>query len=202
MKTESNVPLYAAVLIGGKSRRMGQPKHLLSIDTKTWLERTVQLLDSLVERTVLVGAGTLPVSCASLPRLYDIPGIGGPMAGVLAAFRSVPEADWLILACDMPAVTEASVRWLLEGRYEESWGRVPRLHRDKKFFEPLFALYKSEASQIFETMFKDGRARIGLVAEHTKIETPFVPSELQHCWQNINTPEELLFFQQDEDVSG
>lgn len=188
-------PIYAAILIGGKSRRMGRPKHLLKTDSKTWLERTVHLLSSQVDRTVLVGEGELPFSSTSLPRLFDVDGIGGPLAGILAAMRSAPEADWLILACDMPAVTEASVHWLLGGRSEHWWGRVPRLEKETKFCEPLFALYNAPARQLFEALLQQGKRKISLVADHPKIETPCVPDILRSSWQNINTPEELLVFQ-------
>ncbi len=53
-------PVFGCVLIGGRSRRMGRPKHLLRDGGTTWLERTVDALASAADRVVLVGGGALP----------------------------------------------------------------------------------------------------------------------------------------------
>ena len=38
-------PVFGCVLIGGKSRRMGYPKHLIQKNGKPWIQRTVELLE-------------------------------------------------------------------------------------------------------------------------------------------------------------
>ncbi len=188
-------PLYAAILIGGKSRRMGRPKHLICTDSTTWLERTVALLESVCDNIVIIGAGELPPACTALPRVPDIEETDGPLAGVLAAMRFAPEADWLVFACDMPAITAESVLWLVqEGKEGTSWGVVPRLDAAQKFYEPLFALYKSPARTLFETLLQQGKTKIGLVADNPQIQTPLVPPALHRAWENINTPGELNSF--------
>ncbi len=193
---KNSAPLYTAILIGGKSRRMGRPKHLICTDSKTWLERTVTLLTPIVDKIVVIGAGELPLSCAALPRLPDIAETGGPLAGILAAMRSAPQADWLVFACDMPAITAESVRWLLqqEKKAPAAWGVVPRLDAAKEFYEPLFALYKAPALALFEELLQQGKCRISLVAESPQIATPLVPPALHKAWNNINTPKELDIF--------
>ncbi len=191
--------LYAAILIGGNSRRMGFPKHLLSsTDTKTWLEKTVRLLESFVDEVVIVGKGELPPSCASLCRLADVNGIDGPMAGVLSAMRFAPESDWLVVACDMPSVNKDSIRWLIDARNGSAWGRVPRLDNNKDFLEPLFAFYRAPALALFEELFRKQQPKISLIARFPEIETPLVPFSLRQSWQNINTFEELLRYQNGE----
>jgi glutamate dehydrogenase (NADP+)/cyclic pyranopterin phosphate synthase/molybdopterin-guanine dinucleotide biosynthesis protein A len=190
-------PLKAAILIGGRSRRMGRPKHLLSIDERTlratWLERTVKLVTPLVLETVLLGQGEVPSSCAHLRRISDVEGISGPLAGILAVMRSEPETDWLVLACDMPAVSTEALRWVLEQRSAENRGVVPRLSA-KNWYEPLFALYTHRALDLFETLYAGGDGRIGRVARHPEIANPIVPQILRGAWRNVNTPEELQLF--------
>mgnify|MGYP001581247924 CR=1 FL=1 len=35
-------------------------------------------------------------------RIDDVTGVGGPLAGILAALRWRPDANWIIAACDLP----------------------------------------------------------------------------------------------------
>ena len=97
---QTRTPLYGCVLIGGQSRRMGRPKHLLQhTHGPTWLEYTVDRLLPLCHEVVVVGRGEIPQPLASLRRLSDPPDADGPMAGILAAMRWMPRADWLVSAC-------------------------------------------------------------------------------------------------------
>ncbi len=185
------IPVWACILIGGKSSRMGRPKHLIEDEQKTtWLERTTALLSPLVDGLVVAGAGMLPKTLANTVRLADIPGVVGPLAGLLAAFRWQPTVAWLLVACDMPCITPAALQWLLADRRAGCWGRVPRL-AESKYCEPLFAWYDFRAGQLFEEQVADGDLRIGTVAAHPKIDTPVIPELLHSGWQNINTPEQL-----------
>ena len=49
--------VFGCVLIGGKSRRMGYPKHLIETNGKTWIQRTVEVLEPLTSQ-VVVAIGT------------------------------------------------------------------------------------------------------------------------------------------------
>jgi molybdopterin-guanine dinucleotide biosynthesis protein A len=185
------VPVWACVLIGGKSSRMGRPKHLIEDGQKTtWLERTTAMLSPLVDGLVVSGAGILPKKLAGTVCLADIPGVAGPLAGILAACRWQPTVAWLLVACDMPCITPAALQWLLADRRAGCWGRVPR-RAENKYCEPLFAWYDFRARQLFEEQLYDGDLRIGNVAAHPKIDTPVIPDSLRSGWQNINTPEQL-----------
>ncbi len=187
----SRTPVWACVLIGGKSSRMGRPKHLIEGDDgRTWLERTIDLLRPLVDGIVVSGKGHLPEPVAETVRLADIPGVMGPLAGILSAFRWQPQVSWLVIACDMPGMTVDAVRWLLAGRRAGCWGRVPRLATSDRP-EPLLAWYDCRAGQLFEEQFYAGNLRIGEAARHPRIETPTVPEPLRPAFMNVNTPDEL-----------
>jgi len=184
-------PVWGCILIGGKSSRMGRPKHLIEDDNKTtWLEQTTDILRPLVDGLVVSGAGMLPEKLADLIRLPDIPGVDGPLTGILAASRWQPTVTWLLVACDMPHITSEAVQWLLTGRRAGCWGRVPRLE-GSKYCEPLFAWYDFRAAQLFENQLYDGNLRISGAASHPKIDNPVIPESLHYGWQNINTPEQL-----------
>jgi len=184
-------PVWGCILIGGKSSRMGRPKHLIEDKNKTtWLERTTDILRPLVDGLMISGAGVLPEKLTDIDRLADIPGVVGPLTGILAASRWQPTVTWLLVACDMPHITQEAVQWLLAGRRAGCWGRVPRLE-GSKHCEPLFAWYDFRAAQLFEEQLSDGNLRIGGAASHLKIDNPLIPESLRYGWQNINTPEQL-----------
>lgn len=186
-------PLWACILIGGRSSRMGQPKHLLTMQkasTESWIERTVRLVQPLVDGLVVSGRGELPLSLEHLQRIPDIPGVAGPLTGVLSAMRWQPGISWLVIACDMPFISSESINWLLKGRGPGSWGRLPRLS-GSDFCEPLFSWYDGRAAHLLEDQLLTGNLRVGKIGKHHKIDNPIIPENLRPAWQNVNTPEQL-----------
>ncbi len=187
----SRMPVWGCILIGGKSSRMGQPKHLIKDDSgKTWLERTIDILKPLIDGIIISGAGAVPESLSGTMRVEDIPGVAGPLSGVLAASRRQPQVSWLLVACDMPHISKEAVDWLLGGRCPGCWGVVPRME-ETGYFEPLFAWYDMRAGQLFEHQLQKKVLRIGRVAVHRKIANPIIPQSLRDGWKNVNTPEQL-----------
>jgi molybdopterin-guanine dinucleotide biosynthesis protein A len=184
-------PVWACILIGGKSSRMGQPKHLLhDSHGRSWLEGMVETVQPLVDGVVFSGGGEVPQALTSYIRLPDIPGVAGPLTGLLAAMRWQPDVSWLVLACDMPAVTVESIGWLLEQSGPGSWGSVPAI-AGKRGVEPLFARYEPQSAAIFEQLAAAGVRRISRITECEKIRVVQVPDHLQSAWENVNTPEDL-----------
>jgi len=184
-------PVWGCVLIGGRSSRMGKPKHLLKDQSGgTWLERTVRLLRPFVTDVVLSGKGEVPESLDNLICLPDIPGVAGPLSGILAAMRWQPAVSWLLVACDMPDITEDAVRWLLERRRPDIWGTLPRLQEGGPV-EPLLAHYDFRCAPLFEDLLRTGCLRIGMVAANANVETPVVPEHIRPSWRNVNTVEDL-----------
>jgi molybdopterin-guanine dinucleotide biosynthesis protein MobB len=186
-------PVYGCVLIGGRSSRMGRPKHLLQSGGRTWLERTVEVLRPAVERVVIAGAGDLPDALAGAMRLPDAPGIEGPMAGLLAAMRWAPWATWVASACDLPNLSAEAVGWLLSTRAPGVWATLPRLP-GKGGVEPLLAHYDFRARAILERLAAEGRFAPRLAAEHPKVATPAPPPPLANAWINVNTPKDAGHF--------
>jgi len=183
-------PVYGCVLIGGESRRMGTPKHLLPRGERTWVEDIVACLARASERVVIVGAGELPDGLADAARLPDAPGVGGPMAGLLAAMRWAPEASWLVSACDLPKVSADAFNWLLSTRGPGVWATLPKLPGGEGV-EPLLAHYAFRARALLEALASEGRFSPSLLAGQAKVISPTPPDRLIGAWENVNTPEDL-----------
>lgn len=186
-------PVWACILIGGRSSRMGQPKHLLTMQedrAESWIERTVRLVQPHVDGLVVSGKGELPLSLEHLQRIPDIPGVAGPLTGVLSAMRWQPGVSWLVIACDMPFISGDAINWLLKGRGPGCWGRLPRLS-GSDFCEPLFSWYDGRTAHLLEEQLLTGNLRVGKIGKHQKIDNPTIPEELCSAWKNINTPEQF-----------
>lgn len=183
-------PVYGCVLIGGKSRRMGTPKHLLETGGVAWIEQTVALLRAAVERVAIVGGGHVPLGLSNVIRLSDVPDADGPMAGLLAAMRWAPHVSWLAAACDLPNLSAEALEWLLSTRSPGVWATLPRLPDDKRV-EPLLAHYDFRARTVLQGAVAEGRFSLSALAEHPKVNTPPPPADLLDAWANVNSPDDF-----------
>lgn len=183
-------PVWGCVLVGGKSRRMGRAKHLLPHKGKTWVERTVEVLQHQTEQVVISGAGELPDSLGELDRIADIEGLAGPIAGILAALRYQPEVSWLVVACDLPEMNEQALQWLLSHRKIGRHAVLADLEGNGRV-EPLLAYYDYRCRRAVEDIVAAGSLRINRLQGAPGVFTDQPPESLHRCWRNINTPREL-----------
>ena len=184
-------PVWGCVIIGGKSSRMGRPKHLIE-DTsgKTWLERTVDVLLECTDQIVIAGKGDLPQSCSDYIHLPDIDGAQGPIAGILSALRWNPDVSWIVAACDMPKIRKEAIEWLLSSRRAGVWGAVP-YNLNTQRYEPLLAYYSFHSVALFEKLYHSGVRRISKICDGEKIIFPEIPEGLSSSWRNCNTPDDI-----------
>jgi len=177
------------VLVGGRSRRMGRPKQLLVFEGVTLSERAVAAMKDHVDCVVLAGSGRVPEAIEDLLQLADPPGVAGPLAGVLAAMRWAPEKAWVVAACDMPRISEAAVRWLLDQRRPGTWSILPRSREGR--LEALLAVYEPQARPLLEAQVALGRWGLKHLAEDDRVACPTPPAEIADSWINVNTPEDM-----------
>jgi molybdopterin-guanine dinucleotide biosynthesis protein A len=169
---------------------MGRPKHLLQRDGVTWLELIVHRLRDKVERVVLVGEGAVPPALAHLPVVSDVPGVKGPLAGVLAVFRYQPGVSWLVVACDLPYLDAAALDWLLHCRLPQVRAILPDLQGDGRV-EPLLAFYDCSCGNVLEELAGDGLLKLSGLVGKPGVITPRPPAELHDSWRNLNCPEDI-----------
>jgi len=183
-------PVWGCVLIGGRSSRMGTPKHLLEQGGKTWLELIVEKLRERTDRVVISGRGEVPASLSNCPVVPDVAGMEGPLAGILAVFRAYPGTSWLVTACDMPEISIAALDWLLAQRGKGIKAVLPDL-QGSGMVEPLLAYYDQSCRELLEKSVSDGSGRPGALHGRPGIFTPSPPVSLHYAWKNFNSPDEL-----------
>jgi len=189
----------AAVLIGGRSSRMGSPKTLLRAGGESVLERIVAAAGEVSREVVLVGEAPLPAGeLSAMQRIQDAPGVEGPLGGLLAALRSRPRTTWIVLSCDAPLLSADALRWLLAQAKPGVIAVVPHLDSPESP-EPLIALYTPRARSVMEQAARAGERSLRRILAGQKIHSPRVPENLRKAFANVNTPDEwrALFHQDD-----
>ena len=185
--------LCGLVLAGGRSSRMGTDKAaLVHPDGRTLARRCHDLLVEAGCETVALSLRhdqELPPGFADLPHVMlvrDPEGMSqGPLGGMLAAMRLHPEADWLILACDLPRLDLATLTQLIASKRPDE----PFLSYRSEFDdlpEPLCALYSPAALPILEQAQAEGIRcpRKPLIRHECRLLEPLTP----HALDNANTP--------------
>jgi molybdopterin-guanine dinucleotide biosynthesis protein A len=182
-------PLYGLVLAGGKSRRMGQDKALLVREGQSQLSYIASLLESIAER-VFVSArrdqqddSERSRFATIVDRYEDI----GPIAGILSAMDEHPDADWLVVACDLPNIDAETLRYIVEHRGDEPFTAYRSSHDGLP--EPLCAIYAAGSDTALRRFVDDGMLcpRKMLINSETLLLAQPNPAALD----NVNTPDDL-----------
>lgn len=196
-------PLFAGLLVGGQSSRMGRPKQLVGFGGSTFGEIAARALsaavgeagparngDSLSPKVAILGAGPIPDTLQCLARVPDVPRLAGPIAGLLAAHRWAPGAAWVLAACDHPWVSAADIRWLMHRRRPGIWAILPRQSDDHPC--PTLALYEPQALEILErSLLGRGPDQVHLAELFKHPRTLIAPIRTRGL-VNVNTPQELI----------
>ncbi len=185
----SRRPVRGGVLIGGRSTRMRRTKSLLLHEGVTFVERVHGALQTTVASVVLLGAGRRPRALAQVERLPDVPGVRGPLAGLLAALRWAPQCAWIVAACDLPRLNAVAAEWLLAQRAPGRWAILPQVSDER--VEPLLAVYEPQAAGLVEDLLTRGGDSPRRLAGRPHVYTPTAPAELAAAWTNVNTPADL-----------
>jgi len=181
--------VIAGVLVGGSSTRMGSPKQLLDHGGRTLIHCAIDGLGPISSDPVLLGSGRVPDDLSGARRLPDVPGIAGPLSGLIAALRWAPSETWLMVGCDQPLISRHAVDWLLAQRRPGRWAILPRLGDGP--VEPFLAVYEPQSLALLERLARSGAFGPWRIAGHKKVATPDPPADLAACWSNVNTPEEF-----------
>ena len=179
-------PVLGLVLAGGSSSRMQRDKATLEYRGRSQLERAVELAAKyLPEVFVSVRAGqAADPSRARYPLIVDsVPG-EGPIVGIRSALAARPGAAWLVLACDLPFLSDAALSQLLTERDPAGSATAFRSTHDG-LPEPLCAIWEPKSAALLAA-YEATCPRKFLMRHGAKILEP----RDQRALDNINTPDE------------
>jgi molybdenum cofactor guanylyltransferase len=168
---------------------MGSDKAALTYEGQPQLKRAYDLLKAVCEQTfVSVRADqSADATRAGLPQIIDRHRDLGPIAGIAAAQAQHPEAAWLVMACDLPFVSAATLRYLVLHRDPHRLATVFRSAHDG-LPEPLCAIWEPSSGATVNAWIAAGKQcpRKLLVNSHAAL----LDQPEAGALDNVNTLEE------------
>ena len=182
--------LFGLVLAGGASTRMRTDKAALQYHGRPQLRWAFELASKFCAASFV---SVRPdqrddATRASFPQIVDRqPGIG-PIAGISAALLEHPKAAWLVLACDLPFLTERTLQHLIAQRDLHKVATAYRSAHDG-LPEPLCAIWEPAAREPLLAYIATGRQcpRKFLINSNTTL----LDLPEQQALDNVNTVEEF-----------
>jgi molybdopterin-guanine dinucleotide biosynthesis protein A len=191
LKKEKSGVLYGLVLAGGKSTRMKMDKSILNYHGTTQVEHTVNLLQKYCNKVFISNRkdqSGLPGHMAAA-QIHDQPEFSdmGPIGGILSAMTTAPEASWIVLACDLPFVTEETLQELITKR-NKSKIATAYISAHDQLPEPLCAIWEAQSYPWLLKFVKQGTycPRKVLINSDTQLIAP----QKKNTLDNINNPQE------------
>lgn len=172
------------ILIGGQSSRMGTDKSLLDYHGKPQREYLFDLAKKFCSEVYF--------SCR-VEQVFSENTIidknpSGPISGILSAFEQNPNTAWLVVACDMPLINEASFELLLQHRNQDKTATA-FFNSVNNAPEPLFTIYESTSFEILSKQLETGNKSPKYFLQNNNIQLINVEKTL--FLKNINTKEEF-----------
>ena len=193
---DSAPPLFGLLLAGGRSTRMRRDKAALQYRGRTQLEAAYDLLAKVTDQAyVSVRADqTADPLRSRYPQIVDQADQVGPLAGILAAQQRHPKAAWLVLACDLPFLDEATLQHLDRHRDRSALATAYRSSHDG-LPEPLCAVYEPASAMPLARYAASGRncPRKFLIEQSAKLLEPLHAAALDNVnsttdyWQTMQT---------------
>jgi molybdopterin-guanine dinucleotide biosynthesis protein A len=182
----------AFVLAGGKSSRMRSDKAFLRLGDETLLTQALKLAGAVASEVCIVGDAK---KFAAFGRVVeDVYRERGPLGGIHAALSGSTTEVNVMLAVDLPFVTQKLLQYLLSRALES--GAMVTVPRTGSGFQPLGAVYRRGFAEVAEQSLLEGKNKIDSL--FARVETCVIEeSELvragfsEQMFRNLNTPEEL-----------
>ena len=182
--------LFGLVLAGGASTRMRTDKAALQYHGQPQLRWAFELVSKFCAASFV---SVRPdqrddAARAGHPQIVDRqPGIG-PIAGISAALLEQPKAGWLVLACDLPFLTERTLQHLIAHRDPQKIATAYRSAHDG-LPEPLCAIWEPAAREPVLAYIASGKQcpRKFLINS----DTALLDLPERQALDNVNTVEEF-----------
>lgn len=185
----SKPALRGLVLAGGESIRMGMDKAMLKWHGKEQQYYLADLLAPFCDKVYIScrpdQQNAIQKEYKSLPDTFT--GLG-PFGAILSAFRENPGHAWLVVACDLPLVDQATLLQLTENRNPSAIATAFKSnYRD--FPEPLITIWEPKSYPVLLSFLAQGYncPRKVLINSYVAI----LNANNTEALSNVNTPEDF-----------
>ena len=181
--------LNGLVLAGGKSERMGHDKGSFNWHGKEQRYHMADMLKPICNEVFISCRADqqqqIESSYRALPDTFT--GLG-PYGAILSAFREQPDSAWLVIASDLPLLTEKSLSFLVESR-EVSTIATAFKSDFEEFPEPLITIWEPKSYPVLLAFLAQGYSCPRKVLINSNITLVQAPDPVELT--NVNTPDEL-----------
>lgn len=191
-ETMEKLPYSAAILAGGRSRRMGRDKSMMEIGGVPVIRRIADTLGEMFNEVFVVANEKEGFEGMGLAVVGDIYPGNDSLGGLHAAVAHAQASHVFVAGCDMPLLRPALIRGLAS--LVDEWDVVIPVKDD--YPEPLCAFYGKECAPHIEESISEGRLK--MIGFHGLVRVRRVEEVAWRAWDpegdsflNANTPEEF-----------
>lgn len=184
--------ISVAILAGGKSRRMGQDKAFLPVGGRPVIERVIARVSPLTDDLFINANDAAKYLPLGLPVRPDVYPDKAALGGIYSAIYHARHPQVLVVACDMPFLNPALLRYLA-GLAPTADVVVPVINPPQP--ETMHAVYSKNCLPAIEPRLRAGRLRIigffddVTVRQVSRDEVTRFDPDL-YSFLNMNTPED------------
>jgi molybdopterin-guanine dinucleotide biosynthesis protein A len=181
-------PFAAAILTGGRSRRMGADKAFVTVDGVAMVDRVAGAVRTAgASSVVAVGGDLARLRAAGLRAVADPHQGAGPLGGLLTALEAAGTPVLVVVATDLAWLSDATVRALVVGLTADPTTDVAAAVGNRR--EPLCAAWRPERCvAVVRSAFAGGeRAVHRVMAGLAVVDVAVAP----HSVRNANHPDDL-----------
>lgn len=186
-----------AILAGGKSSRMGTDKSFVPLLGRPLIEHLLARVTDLgqAETLLITNRPDVYVNLA-LPVYPDVMPEKGPLGGIYSALHYSPSPYTLVVACDLPFVNPALLRYMLNLRAAEGGPFDVVVPRVARYPQGLHAVYSQRCLEPIRADLEANRLKVIGFYERVRVryldEPEYEPFDAHGLsFFNVNTPDEL-----------
>ena len=173
------------VLAGGASRRFGCRKAAVELDGRPLIETVCQKVRTVCADLVVVSSEPFNGLDSDIRTVSDIRPGCGPLGGIHTGLHYTTSSHALVVACDMPFLSEPLLQYMVE---QSSRGYDVVVPRIGEFIEPLHAVYARELLGRAEKLIDAGERRVFALFDGAAVH------EVDSATVRRFDPEQMSFF--------
>ena len=189
--------LTVAIMAGGKSSRMGTDKSFVPLLGKPMIEHILEQVSGLdQDETILITNRPQEYDHLVVPMFGDVLPEKGSLGGIYTAIRSSRGEYTFVIACDMPFINPALMRYMITLRTEQGGPYDVIVPRVEGHPQGLHAIYGKACLEPIRSRLDANRLKV--IGFYDQVRVRYLdPVEYARldpdglALHNINTPEEL-----------
>lgn len=195
MSKDQNIAVF--ILAGGKSSRMREEKGLVKLHGKPMIKYLIEATFDLAQSQSIIGHHP-DYSQFGIPVFTDLISDKGPLGGIYTALSHCQTNQALILSCDSPLIQSKT----LEKMIAQFNGEILVGTLGDRVY-PFPGIYPTSLLTQLQENLKDNRLKVQnfiLNNPHRLIPWDQFSTHSELEFMNINTPEELLAWEKQEEL--